>query len=187
MTKMRIFTAAIFLTAMMTGCAHVQSLPAEQLVVQKVVEAPGISKERIIEKSKVWFARTFRQPMSPMSRWVDQNNRRTVLQYENEGKGLLIANGAILYPHEGLTAESYKRGWEVRFTLEVEAKEGKAKLTFSHLTMFVPSIICSAYYSSATSSYETPLYAEELERAKPIFLDFADQFGAFVKAPEEKW
>ncbi len=179
----KIIMTAVFLAMVVAGCAYNHALPPEQFVVQKVVEAPGVSKEQVFEKSRIWFARTFRQPMS---RWSEENSRRTVLQYENEGKGLLIANGAILYPHEGFTTESYKTGWEIRFTLEVEAKDGKAKVAFSHLTMFVPSIICG-YYSLSTSSYERPLYDDELEKVKPAFLDLADQFGAYLTAPEEKW
>ncbi len=180
---MRTIVTALFLALAMTGCAYTQTLPPAELVVQKVVEVPGVSKERIFEKSKVWFARTFRQSMSG---WVEQNSRRTVIQYENQESGVMIANGAILYPHDGFTSESYKTGWEVRFTLEVEAKDGKARVTFNRLTMFVPSIICG-YYSLRTSSYERPLYAEEFEKAKPPFLDLADQFGAYLTAPEEKW
>jgi hypothetical protein len=183
MRVMRTIVTAVFLAMAMTGCAYTHTLPPAELVVQNVVEAPGVSKERIFEKSKVWFARTFRQSMSG---WVEQNSRRTVLQYEHKESGVLIANGAILYPHEGFTSESYKTGWEVRFTLEVEAKDGKARVTFNRLAMFVPSIICG-YYSLRTSSYERPLYDEEFEKAKPQFLDLADQFGAFLKSPEEKW
>jgi hypothetical protein len=177
---------ALILAIMLTGCAHEQVLPPEALVVQKVVAAPQISKEQIFEKSRIWFARTFRQSMSG---WWEQNSTRTLIQYENEGKGVLIANGAILYPHAGFAGEGYKRGWEVRFTLETDIREGQARVTFSNLTMFVPSIICGNEYAypATTSSYETPLDGEELARVKPVFLDLADRLGAFLKAPEEKW
>jgi hypothetical protein len=180
---MRTIVTVILLATALSGCAHVQTLPPAELALQNVIEAPGASKERIFEKSKVWFARTFRQSMSG---WIEQNSRRTVLQYENKENGVLIANGAIPYPHAGFTDESYKTGWEVRFTLEVDARDGKAKVAFNHLTMFVPSIVCG-YYSYATSSYERPLYADELEKAKPAFQALADQFGAYLKIPEETW
>jgi len=180
---MKTIVTAVFLALAISGCAYTQTLPPTESVVQKVVEAPGVSKERIFEKSGEWFARTFRQSMSG---WVEQNSRRTVIQYENRENGVLIANGAILYPHEGFTSESYKTGWEVRFTLEVDARDNKAKVTFNRLTMFVPSIICG-YYSYATSSYERPLYDDEFEKVKPAFLAAADQFGAYLTAPEEKW
>ncbi len=180
MTRIAFF---LLLFATLAGCAYTRTLPPADIVVQKVVEAPGVTKEEIFDKSRIWFARSFRQSMA---RWQEQNERRTVIQYENEGKGIVIGNGAILYPHEGLTSESYKTGWEVRFTLEIEAKEGKARVTFSRLTMFVPSVICG-YYSYATSSYERVLEAEELAKVRPVFLDLAEQLGAFLKGPGEKW
>ncbi len=173
----------LFLALTLAGCAHTRALPPAELAVQRVVEAPGMSKEQILDRTKLWFARTFRQSMSG---WVDQNSRRTVLQYENDEKGVLIGNGAILYPHGGLSFESYKTGWEVRFTLEVDARDGRARITFSNLDMFVPSVICG-YYSYATSSYETPLYADEFAKVKPAFEGLADQFGAYLNTPEGKW
>lgn len=182
---MRKFLTTLFLATMLSGCAYTRTLPPEQLVVQKVVEASGVSNEQLFEKSKVWFARTFRQSMAG---WWEQNSTRTVIQYENKKDGVLIGNGAILYPHAGLTSDTFKKGWEVRFTVQVETKEGKARITFNKLTMFIPSVMCASYaYGSDTSSYEMPLDEEELARVKPLFLDLADQFGAFLRAPEEKW
>jgi hypothetical protein len=168
----------------LAGCATVQYLPPEQLVIQKVVEAPNVPKEQIYEKSKIWFARTFRQPMSG---WWEQNSTRTVIQYENRDKGLLIANGAIMYPMDRLS-ESYKMGWEVRFTLEEEVKDGTARVAFSNLNMFVPTVFCGGYYGGiTTSSYEKRLEAEEFELVKPVFLGLADQLGAYLVAPEKSW
>jgi hypothetical protein len=180
---MRTMTTAIILAMVLTGCAYVQTLPPEQLVIQKVVDAPNVSKDRIYDKSIIWFSKTFRQSMA--GRWA-QSNTRTVIQYENAQKGLLIANAAILYPAEGFP-ESYKDGWEVRFTLQEEIKDGKARVTFSNLNMFVPVVFCGNSYAGETSSYEKRLNVEEFERVKPVFLDFADQLGAYLVAPEKQW
>jgi len=174
---------AVLLAVAVAGCASSPKPHPDELFVQKVVEAPGITKEQIIERAKVWSARTFRQSMA---RWYEENDRRSVLQYENAGEGMMIASGAVPYPHEPLTSESYKTGWEVRFTLEVDAKDGKAMLTFSRPMMFVPSVICG-YYSPPTGSYETAMYAEEFATVKPVFLDLIDRFGAFLRLPEDKW
>jgi hypothetical protein len=173
----------LFLALALAGCASTPKLSPDTLLVQKVVEAPGLSKAQIIERSKVWSARTFRQTMA---RWYEENDRRSVLQYENVKEGMMIASGAIPYPHEPFTSESYKTGWEVRFTLEVDAKDGSGMVTFSRMMMFVPSIICG-YYEPPTSSYETLLYAEEFTKVKPAFLDLADKLGGFLRLPEDKW
>lgn len=178
---MKVIMMAIACAVIMAGCAYVQTLPPEQLMIQKVVDTPNISKEHIVEKSKVWFATTFRQSMAG---WWEQNSTRTVIQYENRGKGMLIANGAILYPLEKLT-DSYKNGWEVRFTLQEEVKEGTVKVSFSNLNLFVPTTICGNSYagSQSTGSYEKRLNAEEYEKVKPVFNGYIDQLGAYLAAP----
>lgn len=180
---MRRVVTTMLVAAVLAGCATVQYLPPEQLVVQKVVDAPNVSKEQIFEKSKIWFAKTFRQSMS---RWIEPNSVRTVIQYENRDKGLLIANGAVPYPLERLS-DSYKRGWEVRFTLQGDVQDGRARVTFSNLTMYVPTTFCGTAYPTSTGSYEKQLEAEEFELVKPVFLDFADKLGAYLVTPEKVW
>lgn len=167
----------------LAGCASVPTLPPERIVIQKVVDAPRLSKSRIFEKSKIWYAQTFRQSMA--GKW-DQNSTRTVIQYEDGEKGVLVANAAILYPLERFS-EAYKEGWEVRFTLQEEVRDGRARVTFSNLNMFVPTVFCGNSYAGWTSSYEKRLNADEYEKLKPLFLGLADQLGAYLTAPEKEW
>jgi hypothetical protein len=180
---MRTMATVMALATLLAGCASVQPLPPEQLLVQTVVDAPNVSKGRIFEKSKIWFAQTFRQSMA--GSW-QQNNTRTVIQYENSEQGVLIANAAILYPL-GRYSEAYKEGWEVRFTLQEEVKEGKARVTFSNLNLFVPTVFCGNAYAGSTSSSEKRLNVEEYGKVKPVLLDLAEQLGAYLVAPEREW
>jgi hypothetical protein len=180
---MRTVATVMVLAMILAGCASVQPLPPEQLLIQKVVDVPNLSKERIFEKSKIWFAKTFRQSMAG---WWEQNSARTVIQYENREKGVLIANAAILYPLERFS-ESYKAGWEVRFTLQEEVRDGKARLTFSNLNLFVPRAFCGNSLAGWASSYEKRLNAEEYGKVKPLFLDLADQLGLYLVAPDKEW
>src|ERR1035437_10149082 len=87
MLVMRTIVTAIIFAMVLDGCAYVRPLPPEQLVIQKVVEVPNGSKEQLIYKSKIWFAKTFRQSMAG---WWEQNSTRTVIQYESREKGMLI-------------------------------------------------------------------------------------------------
>lgn len=179
----RTMATAIVLATLLAGCASVHPLPPEQLLIQKVVAVPNASKERIFETSKIWFVNTFRQSMAG---WWEQNSTRTVIQYENREKGVLIANAAILYPLERYS-EAYKEGWEVRFTLQEEVRDGKARLTFSNLNLFVPRVFCGNSLAGWASSYEKRLNAEEYEKVKPLFHDLADQLGVYLMAPEKEW
>lgn len=178
---MRTILMAVLFEMVLAGCAYVKPLPPEQLVIQKVVEAPNVSKAQLFEKSKIWYAKTFRQSMAG---WWEQNSTRTVIQYENRDNGMLIANGSILYPLEHLS-DSYKKGWEVRFTLQEEVKDGNARFSFSNLNMFVPTYICGNLYAGTMSSYEKRLDPEEFEMVKPIFLELANQLAAYLVAPEK--
>jgi len=178
---MRTIVTAIFITAILAGCAFTRTLPPEQMVVNKVVEAPGISKDQIFERSKIWMAKTFRQPTSG---FAEDNWTRTVIRYENEAKGILVANAAILYPYRNLSGDTYKEGWEVRFTLTEEMRDGKARITFSDLIMYVPPHICGYNYPQVTRSYQKELTTEEFEKVRPIFDGLPDQFGAFLMGPE---
>jgi len=180
---MRIMATMAILAVVLTGCSSIQTLPPEQLVIQKIVAAPNLSKDKLFDKSKIWFAKTFRQSMA--GRWP-QSNTRTVIQYENAEKGILIANAAILYPQERFP-ESYKEGWEVRFTMEEEIKDGMASVVFSNLNFFVPVVFCGHVNGGETSSYEKRLNVEEFERVKPVFLNFADQLGMYLTTPEPNW
>lgn len=180
---MKTMATMVILAMFLAGCAYIQTLPPEQAVIQKVVVAPSLSKERIFDKSKVWFAKTFRQSMA--GRWP-QSSTRTVIQYENAQKGILIANAAILLPDEGFP-NSYKEGWEVRFTLEEEMKDGSARITFSNLSIFVPVIFCGNVNGGETSSYEKRLNVDEFASVKPFFLNYADQLGVFLMTPEQHW
>ena len=185
MLALKVMMTAIASSMVLAGCAYFQALPPEQLLIEKVVDAPNVSKELIVEKSKVWFAKSFRQSMAG---WWEQNSTRTVIQYENRENGMLIANGAILYPLEHLY-DSYKNGWEVRFTLQEEIKEGKVKVSFSNLNLFVPTTICGNSYagSQSTGSYEKRLNTEEYEKVKPVFNGYIDQLGAYLAAPQKEW
>jgi hypothetical protein len=178
---MRIMLTAIFLTAALTGCAYIKTLPPEQLVVNKIIEAPGMSKAQLFERSKIWLAKTFRQPTSG---FAEDNWRRTVIQYENESKGILIANAAILYPYRNFSGDTYKEGWEVRFTLAAEVMDGKARISFSDLTMYVPPHICGYAYPQVTGSYQKELTSEDMDKVRPIFDSFPDKLGAFLTGPE---
>jgi len=172
--------AILCVTLLFAGCAAMKLQQPDDLVVSKVVAAPGMTKERIMEKSKVWFVRKFRQSMAES--W-EQNSTRTVIQFENRERGLLIANSAILYPLDKY-GEAYKDGWEVRFTLQEEVKDGKARLTFGNLTMFVPRTFCGNTLLGWTSSYETRMTAEEFAKIEPVLRGLADQLEAYLVSPE---
>ncbi len=165
------------------GCAGVQTLPPQQLTVRKVLEVPGMTKGHIFDKSKLWIARNFK-PYKAVRHY--ENRETPVVEYANETKGILIATGTINYPGTAFSAtEGYKRYWEVTFTMEEDIKEGRVRVTFSNLGIYVPKIWCGNIYSEWLGAYDKPLTdAEDLAAATPVLIGLADRLGDFLLAPE---
>jgi hypothetical protein len=115
-------------------------MPAGHIVVQKVIEAPGVSKDEIFRKSDIWLAQNLR-----VSKAVTEYDRkaRPVLAYANRKEGILIGNGDIFYPVTGIS-EGYKADREVSFTVREDIKGGRARLTFTNLAVYIPKTFCGS-------------------------------------------
>jgi hypothetical protein len=85
---------------------------------EKIFEAPGNSKDQIFDGSKVWIAEKFR-------------SAKAVLEYENKEAGTIIGNGMIPYPCSGWKCMGAS-GWKVMFTMRVDIKDQRFRLTFSN-------------------------------------------------------
>ncbi len=166
------------------GCAGLQTLPADQRTVQKVVELPGLAKKDIFNRSTIWIVRNFK-PFKAV--WVFGNRVSPVLEYADEQQGILIATGNIYYPSTGSSfSEGYKRFWEVTFTREEDIKDGKAKITFRNLSVYVPKLWCGNIYSEWMGAYDKPLTnVDDMTAVRPELLRLADQLTEFVRTPQE--
>lgn len=105
----------------LAGCAGLQPITDADLTFERIVEAPGYSKEQIFNGTKIWIAENFR-------------SAKAVLEYESKDTGTLIGNGTIPYQCSGSGLECMAwAGVEVRFTMRVDIKDQKFRLTFSNL------------------------------------------------------
>jgi hypothetical protein len=185
---MQKITMALIAALFFTGCAGMRSLPPSQLTVQKVVEAPGLTKLQIFNRSTLWIVRNFK-PFKAV--WLFGDRISPVLGYANEKEGILIATGNIFYPDRSYSlTEGYKRYWEITFTMEEDIKDGKARVTFRNLSIYVPKLWCGNIYSEWLGAYDKPLTeAEDMAAVRPVLLDLVDQLGAFLltSQSEENW
>lgn len=172
----------IIAALVIAGCAGVQAAPPEQLAVQKILDVPGMTKQQIYENSRLWIARSF-NPYKAV--WLFKRKTAPVLEYADENKGILIATGNIPYPHrEYSLTEGYKAYWEVTFTMEVDVRDGKARVTFSNLDIYVPKLWCGNIYSEWLGAYDKPLTAvEDMEAVRPVLTGLAGRLGEFLRAP----
>ncbi|WP_394260791.1 DUF4468 domain-containing protein [Moraxella boevrei] len=108
--------------------------------VQQVVEIPNISKDKIYSNSKQWVAINFK-------------SANDVIQMDDKESGVLIGKGNFNYPCKGWSCLGYD-GDLVTFTVKIEVKDNKSRITFSDINHHVPKKYVSGTY---TPEYDIPI------------------------------
>jgi len=68
----------IMIFVFLAGCAGLQPIADADRTFERIVEAPGYSKEQIFNGTKIWIAENFK-------------SAKAVLEYENKDAGTIIA------------------------------------------------------------------------------------------------
>lgn len=109
-------------TSVLSGCVSEMTQTQQPIPeISQVVEVPNKSKDQIFEDSKVWFAQSFKS----------SNN---VIQYADKGTGSIIGKGNIQYPCDGFIDCGAFGNDKVNFTIKIDTKENKARVTISDVT-----------------------------------------------------
>jgi hypothetical protein len=164
----RIALLAIFMST--AGIGNAVAATPEQLAeiqkpVEQVFEAPGHTKEQIYGAAKIWIAETFR-------------SAKAVIEYDNEDEGTIIGNGLMQYPCRGFECLA-KSDWKVRFTIRIDTKDDKFRLTFSNV-----NLVWAASYGSgiATPAHDGPIYSnKDREKIGAALLAFGPQLAGAVE------
>lgn len=109
----------VLLLAIWGGCAsspELEPAPAEDLFFQKIISVPGYARDDLFEGAKAWV-KSF-------------SNSLDLIQFSNRPQGIIMAKTAI--PHERYSNFKGTEQFELRFTLIVEAKDGKIRVTFKN-------------------------------------------------------
>lgn len=143
-------------------------VPEEERIVVHVFDAPGSTADEIFKASKVWIAENFRSAQS-------------VVEYEDGATGTIIGNGSIAYPCDGgWTCRVRAESWRVKFTMKVEAKNGRFRLTFSNVLMSYPPYNNMGVHRPG---YDEPVATkEDMDNVRAKLLEFGPQIAAGVKA-----
>ncbi len=144
--------ASFALLLLLTSCAGLEPVPDSERTFEGVFEAPGFTKDQIFTATRIWIAENFR-------------SAKAVVEYENKEEGTLIGNGVISYPCNGIDCIA-KGNWKVPFTMRVDMKDQKFRLTFSNLRLTWPP---SSNYPAA----DGPMVQRgQLEAVRPKLLAF---------------
>ena len=154
--------AAISIT---TGCSTMEQMKNPPMTeYQKIVELPNTSQNDVYEGARQWFAKSFR----------DSNS---VLKYQDKETGVIIGKGNTKLPCSGFNCLGSPR--DLQFTVKVDSKPNRARVTFSDLVAYTPAQYISGVYNPATT---TPLYFDaDKASAQKIFDETVSQFSSDVK------
>ena len=168
--KLRNLIAASGIVLLMSGCAGMQPIAESDRTLERVVEAPGYSKDQIYTSTKIWIAENFK-------------SAKSVIELDLKEDGIIIGNGIIQYPCSGMECLA-KSDWKVPFTMRVDMKDQKFKVTFTNIKLSWP-----ASYSSGISSpaYDGPVNSQgDMDAIKPVLLKFGDAILASINSSKSK-
>jgi len=152
-----VFFVSGCVTEMMPG----QYLEEEVVSFQRVVEAPGHSRDEIYSGTRIWIAENFK-------------SSKAVIELDSKEEGLLIGNGRMDYPCEGFDCFG-AGGQTVSFTMRVDMQDDRFRLTFSNISIRHPA-------SSGMRSFETPIqFKVQKERIEPLLLRYGDAILNTIK------
>ncbi|MDC5602471.1 DUF4468 domain-containing protein [Acinetobacter baumannii] len=119
---MKNYLLGVSLILGLTGCAGMPTPTDKPFTeVTQVVELPGQSKDKLFESSKIWMAKNFR-------------SSNDVIQYADKNTGSIIGKGTIQYPCKGfMDCSAFGKDY-IGFTLKIDTKDNKARISFADLT-----------------------------------------------------
>ena len=95
----------------------------------------------------------------------------------------MIGNGIIQYPCNGMECLA-KNDWKVPFTIKVEMKDQKFKISFTNIKLSWPASYNSGVISPA---YDGPINTQEdMNKIKPVLLKFGDDIMASMNSNKSK-
>lgn len=170
--QMRILLVIIF-TAIISGCVS-QPIKETDREFERIIEIPNTSSDVIYERSKMWIAENF-------------VSSKAVLEYDNRETGRLIGNGRMDYPCSGLSCMG-KTNWDVKFTMKVDSKDSKLRVTFSKINLAWPY---SHNGGIPIQAHDGPVHSQsDMNAIKVRFTELSNQLVAYINNPknnQEDW
>lgn len=162
----KVFVAAMVFLISILGCAGMQLITEADRTFERIIHVPGHNKDNIYDSTRIWIAENFK-------------SAKAVIEYENKEMGTIIGNGSIKYPCSGIEHIA-KSEWKFLFTMRVDIKNEKIRLTFSNLKLTWPPSYNSTF--GAQPGYEGPIgTVGDLDTIKPVLLKYGDRIRSHME------
>lgn len=157
----KLFIIILVTVSLMFGCAGMQ--PATETKIERVVQMQGYEKDYIYDSVRMWIAENFK-------------SAKKVIEYEDKDTDTIIGNGNIRYLCQGIDCMAVDAKWRVFFTMRVDVKNEKIRLTFMNLK----------YDSGQFKTGPVSLTKNALIAHKPILLAFGDEIKLYIEQNSKK-
>lgn len=156
----KLFAIICIIAALTTGCAGMQTAPTDQLTFSQVYEMPGHSSAQIYDGVRIWISENFR-------------SGKAVVDLADKENGIIIGNGASHYPCNGTDCIDLEGG-TVGYTMRVDVKDEKFRLTFSNL-------------ETVLTTGNHPMWMQgQIDNVKPILLSHGEKIKASIATDNKK-
>ncbi|WP_159017262.1 DUF4468 domain-containing protein [Cognatiluteimonas profundi] len=162
--------AMLFFATPSYVAARQPDLTDEDRTVVQVFEAPGSNKDEIFTASRMWIADHFK-------------SAKAVIEYESKDDGVIIGNGNMAYPCSGgFACHIRAEAWHVGFTMKVEGKDGRFRLSFTNVHLELPPY--SNVGLSLPARDEAVSRREDMDNIRAKLLEFGPQLVASIGKAE---
>lgn len=125
--KLGTLIVTMFCLVSLAGCADMKIAEHPEKPIEVVIDVPGKNKNQIFSAAKSWVAETSMARMS------------TVDSDKDSGRIVVKGNGDM--PCEGGMDCMLHKDYLIRFTLRIDSKDAKFKMTFLDLIIVPPTSI----------------------------------------------
>lgn len=147
----------------LSGLSFAAREPLKEVV--EIIDISNTNQKQIYDAAKIWMAQSFKSSNS-------------VIQYEDANTGTIIGKGNMKYPCVGAWNCLAHENYLVLFTVKIDTKDNKARLSFSDLKLRVPS---STVGTSVIKPFEIDITSEkDKENIEKEFKDIASQFQTSI-------
>jgi hypothetical protein len=156
----------VALLLILSGCAGVNkgSVPR----VEFISDIRGHTQDEIHASTKIWIAESF-------------ISSEPVIELDDREAGRVIGRAKIKFPCAGLACAG-QHDWKLGFTMRVDARDDKFKVTYSNLTLSWPPF-------KETSGFEGPVDQSYMGQVRPALLKLAHALKKSIagEKPTENW
>ncbi len=161
---MKKLSALFALFFIVSGCTPIPVKPTPP--IESVIDVPGRNKDQIYTATKSWIAENFR-------------SAKSVIELDDRQTGQIIGNASIRWPCSGLACLG-QTDWKLDFTMRVDTKDQKMKVTFMNLGLSWPPT------SGAPSADHLPIREDQMADVRPALAKLQDELTASIKKEQTK-